>query len=102
MYAKGMVAVRWFSLTNEWIDCVVVVPEYCREQAKIAMRSACDKFWDDEYETVGDAVCGEFDKEGIPYTAILLPWDYKRDRPLLEEEVWEQMISELPEVIVVN
>lgn len=102
MFAKGMVAVRWFSYTNEWIDCVVMVPDHCKEQAETAMRSACDKFWDDEYETVGDAVCCEFDKTGIPYTAILYPWDYRNDGPLLEEKVWEDMIATLPEVIDVH
>lgn len=99
MHQKGMAAIRWFSCMNEFIDCLVFVPENQKHTAFAAMTKARDDFWNYQFETYGDCVVNAMDECGVPYTALFLPWDYESDGPEIDSDAWERMIAELPDVM---
>lgn len=99
MHQKGMTAIRWFSSMNDFIDCLVFVPEQLKHTAFEAMTKARDDFWEYQFETYGDCVINAMNESGVPYTALFLPWDHETDGPEIDSDAWERMIAELPEVL---
>lgn len=94
MSATGISAIRYFSFMNEWLDFVVTVPDDFVESASQIIKDALDQFWDDQYETYGDAVETELAYADIPFEMKSIPWDDKRDCPV-DEQAWESWIEEL-------
>ena len=91
MTLSGMKAIHYFSLMNEFLDFLVIVSEKQADQAAELVRKALDMFWDDQYETYGDAVYGELSGAGIPFFMIGQPWNDECDCPdksVLDYEMW--------------
>lgn len=94
MSVTGISAIRYFSFMNEFLDFVVTVPDAFVEAACTIIKFALDQFWDDEYETYGDALETELAYADIPFEIHYLPWDDKGDCPV-DEQAWESWIEEL-------
>lgn len=91
MTLSGMKAIHYFSLLNDFLDFLVIVTEKQADQAAELVQKALDMFWDDQYETYGDAIDGELSEAGIPFFMIAQPWDEKNDCPdksVLDYEMW--------------
>ena len=96
MELRGMKAIRYFSVTNEWIDCVAVVPEEFHDAAAEVIRKAVAMFWNDEYEAYGDAIENELALADIPFDIRYIAWDNEEDKPM-DEAAWEAWIGEVQE-----
>lgn len=90
----GTKSIRYFSFMNEWLDFVVIVPDGFVDDACKVIKGAMDQFWDDQYETYGDAVETELALADIPFEIHYMPWDYKKDCAV-DEAAWEKWIEEL-------
>lgn len=90
----GMKSIRYLSFMNEWLDFVVIVPDDFVEDACKIIKDALDQFWDDQYETYGDAVETELAFADIPFEIHYMPWNDKGNCPV-DEKAWESWIEEL-------
>ena len=104
MTLSRMKAIRYFSWTNDFLDFTVIVPEKKAEEAVKLIKKALDMFWEDEYETYGDAVYNELNEGGIPFFMIPQPWDDNYDRPDTSVMDYEKWLKEFEpdDVIIVN
>lgn len=105
MKLSKMVPIRYFSFMNEWLDFVVFVPVHLVETAKKNIRDGLDMFWDDEYETFGDAVTAELEAADVPYLLVYMPWDYKNDcadSSTLDWEPWLDSINKQYPIVTMN
>ena len=87
----GMYGFRHFSITNPWLDFVVLSP---RSNAKIIRRlihEAMDAYWEYEYECYGDAVEDMLVRYNIPYFIIYHDSDDESEE---YEAAWEKLISQ--------
>lgn len=94
MELRGMKAIRYFSVTNEWIDCVVVVPAEFHDVAVDVIRKAVAMYWDDEYEAYGDAIENEMAMADIPFEIRYIEWDHESDTAV-DNDGWEAWIEEV-------
>lgn len=93
MNSAGMVGIRWFSILNEFMDCLICVSLPDVEPAQEAMREGLDHFWnDDGYECYGDAIEMALREHNITYLAFYQEWDDVYDRPV-EWWDWERWLD---------
>ena len=66
-----VVGLRWFSVMNPDMDCVVFVADEQETDASNAITIAIDRYWDGECEECyGDAIENELRDRGIPYFIV--------------------------------
>ena len=94
MILSGMTAIRWYSDMNEWMDCVVFVPNNQAEIAKTLIEQAIDLYWEDEYECYGDAIEDLLSENNITYCIQFIEWDHDEDC-MVEWFNWEKWIDDL-------
>lgn len=102
MTLNRMTPIRYFSFMNDFLDFVVFVPEHQAEEAAQKIQQALDKFWDDEYETYGDAVYGELEPADIPFVMVAQPWDDMNDCPDKLVMDYEKWAEDLPGIITLH
>lgn len=100
-YISGMAAVRYFSMTNPWIDFVVLAPKENLNCVITDVEQAMDDFWDYEYETYGDAVDDALlnDSRVNNYIVLYGPSD---EEDTDASNSWEAMLDELHRATVVT
>lgn len=89
-----MVALRWFSLMNEFMDFVVIVKSEDETKATNAILKGLDMFWDGQCEPYGSCVEICLEDASIQYAISFIPWDYEGDCAI-DEDAWEQWCSAL-------
>lgn len=90
--AVGKSIVRHYSITNPWIDFVVIVEPCDVNDAEIAIDAAMDEFWDGDFETYGDAVEHRLRNAGIKYEIVYHdPYDESDEY----EVAWEDYLDGL-------
>lgn len=102
MTLSGMKAIRYFSWMNDFLNFTVIVPEKQADEAVELIKKALDMYWDDEYETYGDAVYGELNGAGIPFFMIGQPWNDKSDCPDTSVMDYEKWLDEFDEGDVIT
>lgn len=89
---SGMAAIRYYSETKEWIDFVVFVSRQDKATAEGAIALAMDAFFDDEYETYGDAVKIELKSADIPF--VMVPYPQGSYIESMEYENWADNLAD--------
>ena len=84
---NGVVCLRWFSMMNDWMDCIIFVPEWAQEAATQAIRAGIDFFWDNHCFCYGDCIVDALNERGVPYAIEYI------DEHAYTEEQWEQHVS---------
>lgn len=67
IHFSGVLALRWYSIRNTWMDCVVFVPEAQATTATALIQQAIDEYWSGVFETYGDAIETTLAKYSIPF-----------------------------------
>lgn len=91
--SNDMAGFRRYSVTNPWIDFVVLVPREYALTAMTAIDEAMGAFWDEEYECYGDSVEAALIGLHIPYVIV---YHDSEDTSDAYEEMWERTIGTLP------
>lgn len=82
--------IRYFSVTNPWVDFIVVVDPKDTEKADEAIKTAMIKFWnEDNYEPYGDILERKLTESEIEYQVIYHDSD---DISSEYEEAWEHYV----------
>ena len=90
---QGMECLRYFSVTNPWIDFFVIVPSDWKDEATSEIGKAMDDFWDDDSgRCYGDLVHEYLDKKDIPYLSIF--YDANSESEEYDEQ-WVALIKKL-------
>lgn len=88
-----MVNLRWFSITNPWMDFIVQVPDKYEDDAITTILDAMDEYWEDgEYECYGDVVECSLDEMGIPHNVSYHDPDDESDE---YEDKWEAHVARM-------
>lgn len=91
--AEGVIGLRYFSWTNDFIDFVVFVCEDDAEKTKQAIVEAMDEFWDSDDLCFGDCVYWQLKEHGIlPYRDIYIEQD---DEGECDNDQWEAYLESL-------
>lgn len=94
---KGKEIIRYYSLTNLWMDVIIVVDLQYAEKAKMALSEAIEKYWEsDDLDAFcyGDFIDMQFKEDGIPYLVV---YHDPNDETLQYEEAWNLFIKTLYE-----
>lgn len=90
----GIVGIRLYSQTNEWMDCLVLVQADREEEAIEALSAGVDAFWEDGHDmTYGECIGESMDERGIPYA--IQYFDEEAER---YEQYWEGHLSNLQSI----
>jgi len=79
-----VIGLRWFSILNEWMDCVVFVQEKYRAEAKEAISAGIDEFWEENNLCYGDCIDNALSNRGIPFVI-----EYEDEALYANDEDWE-------------
>lgn len=94
MYANKMACIHYQSIMNDWMDCLVYVPESIAEKAMEAVKKGVEMFFADDNagEPYGDCIERELTAEDIPYLIEYGEYDEDTDEPYPS---WTHHISEV-------
>ena len=91
-----LVPIRWYSQTNYWMDAVIFVPENFKYGAMQLVNSAIEAYWNDEFETYGDAIEQYLTNAGIIYAIIYHDSEDISDE---YEQEWDNLIDSISAII---
>ena len=75
---------RWYSVDNDWMDCVITVNAKDADRAKRVVADAMDAWWDDDQ----GAGYGEAIEEALTENEILYNIRYHRNDDIRWDEDW--------------
>lgn len=92
---SNVVPVRWFSLLNPEMDCVVYVPEQTAETARKKIKTAMDEWWDNDAGLgYGDAIELALNSANIPYVILYPEWNDDETACVAEWDNWADSIQQ--------
>ena len=94
MNANKMACIHYQSEMNDWMDCLIYVPESMAEKAQEAVHKGIEKFFDDDNteESYGDCIERELTEADIPYLVEYGEYDEDTDKPY---QSWIYHVSEV-------
>lgn len=75
----GIVGLRWYALTADWMDCCVYVPREYEATAIAAIKTAIAEFWDCNDQCYGDCIEYHLSKNNVPYLIEHCSYDPQTD-----------------------
>lgn len=91
---EGKAIVRHFSLTNPWIDFIVVVDPSVKDDARYVINKAMEEYWNSDDDCFGDLVEEALKKAEIEYDIVYHDTYDESDE---YEDAWEAYLSVLYE-----
>ena len=89
---SNTVCLRWFSVLNEWMDFLVLVPAWAKEVATEAIYAGMSEFWDNDCLCYGDCVDDALMERGVPYFCDYL------DESRYTQDSWERHVGSLESI----
>lgn len=86
---EQIIGLRWFSIMNDFMDCVVFVQAKNREQATKAILYGIEEFWKEDDLCYGDCIEEVLREFKIPYVI-----DYEDERLYQTDWDWEQHLQQ--------
>lgn len=83
---NGIVGLRWYALTADWMDCCVYVPREHEIAAREAIKIGVKEFWERNDQCYGDCIEYYLSKVDIPYLIEHCVYDPDTDEVY---PVWE-------------
>lgn len=93
---SGMTAIRWFSMVNPEMDCIVYVSNDQIDLAIKTIRQAIDEWWDEDGGLCyGDAIIIALDEVEIPYVMMFPEWNKGGMSCVSEWDEWANSVEAL-------
>ena len=96
IHMPKLAPIRWYSHTNYWMDAVIFVPEIFKHDAIQLVNSAIDAYWNDEFETYGDAIEQYLTDAGIIYAIIYHDSEDISDE---YEQEWDNLVDSISAIM---
>lgn len=84
-----VIGLRWFSIMNPWMDCLVLTQERYREDAAEAIETGIDEFWEESSLCYGDCIELSLAKKNIPFVI-----EYEDEHVYSSDEKWEEHLEQ--------
>lgn len=81
------VGLRWFSMLNEWMDCLILVQSGHQEAAAQAIYEGLERFWNEDCLCYGDCIEDALMERGVPFVINYL------DEHAFTQESWERYVQ---------
>ena len=88
--AAGKAVVRHFSITNPWLDFVVLVDPKDKETTESIVQKSMDEYWDSDCDAYGDLVESNLSNAGIEFSIVYHDSSDESDE---YEEIWESLLD---------
>lgn len=90
--AVGKGIVRYFSITNPWMDFVVIVEKDEKEYVRQIIYEAMDEYWASDFEAYGDVVERNLTEANISFQ---IAYHNPQDESDEYEDAWERYLDSL-------
>ena len=91
IHFSGVLALRWYSIINPWMDCIVFVSKAQATTATALIQQAIDEYQSGVFETYGDAIETTLAKYSIPFAIKY----YDEEAGTNAEEEWTSWLESL-------
>ena len=81
------IGLRWFSMLNEWMDCLILVQNGQQEAAVQAICDGIERFWDEDCLCYGDCIEEALNERGVQFLINYL------DEHAFTQESWERYVQ---------
>ena len=85
-----IVGIRWYSWSNDWMDCVVLVRQEDRSRAIDAITAGINQFWEESDLCYGDCIEAALKEKNIPYSI-----EYMQQGVYRDDNAWDKHIDDL-------
>lgn len=92
--AEGTVGLRWFGVSNPWLDFVVFIRKENEAVAEKAILEGMDEFWDSNDLCYGDCVEWHLTKNGI--VSFIFESLEEDEWGNTNDDEWEAFLQEFP------